>query len=167
MITDLYQTKRISLTYHRDPQSYSPKEYIEDLYELVFKPTMEGRTLTDAERVMQAEFISNVRNDVDINGRSRWFGQYYLQDQDVNAGLDENPEGDEEAAAALENQIFGHRWVVENIAADNQKHLWYSVYGKIKELVKKQRLTGDAATRAHYDYLLFLMTRSWKDIPKI
>lgn len=167
VITDLYQTKRISLTYHRDPQSYSPKEYIEDLYELVFKPTMEGRALTDAERVMQAEFISNVRNDVDINGRTRWYGQYYLQDRDVNAGLDENPEDEEEAAAALENRIFGHRWVVENIAADNQKHLWYSVYDKIKELIKKQRLTGDAATRAHYDYLLFLMARSWKDVPKI
>lgn len=27
VITDLYQTKRVSLTYYRDPSSYSPKEY--------------------------------------------------------------------------------------------------------------------------------------------
>ena len=165
VITDLYQTKRISLTYHRAPNSYSPKEYIEDLYELVFEPTKRGRALTDEERVMQAEFISNVRNDVDINGRVRWFGQYYATEADVNAGLDEELE--EESAQGPEHQVFGHRWVVENIAADNQKHLWYSVYDKIKELLKKQRYTGDARTRAHYDYLLFLMTRSWKDMPKI
>ena len=165
VITDLYQTKRISLTYHRDPKSYSPQEYIEDLYELVFEPTKKGRSLTDAERVMQAEFISNVRNDVDINGRTRWFGQYYAKDENVNAGLDEEIE--EETEQEIEHQVFGHRWVVENIAADNQKHLWYSVYDKIKELLKKQRYTGDEQTRAHYDYLLFLMTRSWKDAPKI
>ena len=114
---------------------------------------------------MQAEFISNVRNDVDINGRVRWFGQYYATEADVNAGLDEELE--EEAAQEPEHQAFGHRWVVENIAADNQKHLWYSVYDRIKELLKKQRYTGDARTRAHYDYLLVLMTRSWKDMPKI
>ena len=162
--TDLYQTKRISLTYHRDPQSYSPREYIDDLYRLVFEPTMKGRSLTDVERVMQAEFISNVRNDVDINGRIRWFGQYYLQDE-VNAGLDETLEEEEEKP--LENEIFGSRWVVENIAADNQKHLWYSTYTRVRDLLQKQRLTGDARTRTHYDYLLFLMTRSWKMMPKI
>ena len=162
--TDLYQTKRISLTYHRDPKSYSPREYIDDLYRLVFEPTMKGRSLTDVERVMQAEFISNVRNDVDINGRIRWFGQYYLQDE-VNAGLDETLEEEEEKP--LENEIFGSRWVVENIAADNQKHLWYSTYMRVRDLLQKQRLTGDARTRTHYDYLLFLMTRSWKTMPKI
>ena len=53
MITDLYQTKRVSLTYYRDPSSYSPKEYIDDLYELVWRPTMEGRSLTEPERIMQ------------------------------------------------------------------------------------------------------------------
>ena len=76
MITDLYQTKLVSLTYYRDPSSYSPKEYIDDLYELVWRPTMEGRSLTEPERIMQAEFLSNVRNSVDINGQKRWFGQY-------------------------------------------------------------------------------------------
>lgn len=164
VITDLYQTKRISLTHYRDPKSYSPQEYINDLYEMVFKSTIEGRALTDAERVMQSEFISNVRNDVDINGRARWYGQQYLNGSEVNAGLDEELE--EEEDEELKDEVFGDRWVVENIAADNQKHLWYSIYDKMKELVKKQRLTGDAQTRAHYDYLLFLMTRSWKNVPK-
>ena len=54
-----------------------------------------------------------------------------------------------------------------NIATDNQNHLWYGTYQKLAELVKKQQMTGDEQTRAHYKYLLFLMTRSWKDAPKI
>ena len=163
--TDIYQTKRLSLTYHRDPASYSPGEYIDDLYRLVWGPTMEGRSLTPVERIMQAEFISNVRNDVDINGMKRWFGQYYARDEVQAAGLDEELE--EEAPERSDERIFGNRWVVENIAADNQKHLWYSTYSKILDLIRRQRLTGDAQTRAHYDYLLFLATRSWKDTPKI
>ena len=167
MITDLYQTKRISLTYYRDPSSYSPKEYIDDLYEFVWRPTMEGRSLTEPERIMQAEFLSNVRNSVDINGQKRWFGQYYLSDDNADkvGALDE--EENEDAESAIEEQGYGSRAVVYNIAADNQNHLWYGTYQKLSELIKKQQMTGDEQTRAHYKYLLFLMTRSWKDIPKI
>lgn len=164
--TDLYQTKRLSLTYHRDPTSYSPEEYIDDLYRLVWTPTMEGRSLTAAERILQAEFLANVRNDVDINGTRRWFGQYFLQDGTLAAGLDDELEEEEEPENSAE-RAYGRRWVVENIAADNQKHLWFSTYSKILDLVRRQRLTGDEQTRAHYDYLLFLATRSWKDHPKI
>ena len=163
--TDLYQTKRLSLTYHRDPSSYSPEEYIDDLYRLVWGPTIEGRSLTPVERIMQAEFISNVRNDVDINGVKRWFGQYYAREDVQATGLDEELE--EEEPERSDERVYGHRWVVENIATDNQKHLWYSTYSKILDLVRRQRLTGDAETQAHYDYLLFLATRSWKDVPKI
>ena len=167
VITDLYQTKRVSLTYYRDPSSYSPKEYIDDLYELVWRPTMEGRSLTEPERIMQAEFLSNVRNSVDINGQKRWFGQYYLSDDNTDkvGALDE--EEDEEAESAIEEQGYGSRAVMYNIATDNQNHLWYGTYQKLAELVKKQQMTGDEQTRAHYKYLLFLMTRSWKDAPKI
>lgn len=164
--TDIYQTKRLSLTHHRDPSSYSPEEYIADLYRLVWTPTIEGRSLTPVERIMQAEFVSNVRNDVDINGLKRWYGQYYARDEVQAAGLDEELE-DEEEPEALDEHIYGTRWVVENIAADNQKHLWYATYSKILDLIRRQRLTGDAETRAHYDYLLFLATRSWKNLPKI
>ena len=169
VVTDLYQTKRISLTYYRDPSSYSPQEYIDDLYEMVWRPTMEGRSLTEPERIMQAEFMSNVRNDVDINGRRRWFGQYYLQDQDENrekvGALDDVLEEDEPQDIE-EDHGYGSRAVLENIATDNQKHLWYGTYLKMTELIKKQQHTGDEETQAHYKYLLFLMTRSWKDAPK-
>ena len=68
---------------------------------------MEGRSLTEPERIMQAEFLSNVRNSVDINGQKRWFGQYYLSDDNTDkvGALDE--EEDEEAESAIEEQGYG------------------------------------------------------------
>ena len=65
-----------------------------------------------------------------------------------------------------ESSAFGRRWLVENIAADNTNHLWNAIYGKVINLVKQRKGTGDIETRAHYDYLLYLINRSLKKAPK-
>ena len=159
--TDLFSTRRVSLVAYRDKGNYSPEEYLEDLYSLIWEPTIKGRNLTEAERVLQVAFLTNVRNTVDVNGNRENASRYYAKSQQVA----EAPV--ELANAPRDNRTpeisgFGSRWLVENLAVDNPNHLWYNLYLKVIEQVKKRRGTGNTDTKAHYDYLMFLINRSLK-----
>ena len=55
--TELFITKRLSLVAYRDKDNYTPKEYLEDLYAYIWDSTIKGRNVTEAERIMQNEFI--------------------------------------------------------------------------------------------------------------
>lgn len=157
--TDLFSTRRISLVAYRDKGNYSPEEYLEDLYKLIWEPTIKGRNLTEAERVLQIAFLTNVRNTVDINGNRENASRYYAKSQSMlqeSAELVRNRQGNR----ILEVSGFGSRWLVENLAVDNPNHLWYNLYLKVIEQVKKRQGSGNADTKAHYDYLMFLINRS-------
>ena len=157
--TDLFSTRRISLVAYRDKGNYSPEEYLEDLYKLIWEPTIKGRNLTEAERVLQIAFLTNVRNTVDINGNRENASRYYAKSQSMlqeSAELVRNRQGNR----IPEVSGFGSRWLVENLAVDNPNHLWYNLYLKVIEQVKKCQGSGNADTKAHYDYLMFLINRS-------
>ena len=102
-----------------------------------------------------------MRNTVDVNGNQENASRYYAKSQQVA----ETPV--ELANAPRNNRTpeisgFGSRWLVENLAVDNPNHLWYNLYLKVIEQVKKRQSTGNTDTKAHYDYLMFLINRSLK-----
>lgn len=157
--TDLFSTRRISLVAYRDQNNYTPEEYLEDLYQLIWEPTLKGRNLTETERILQIEFLTNVRNTVDVNGNREKASRYYAKAQNM---LEESSvlQRDRQMNPTSKVSGFGSRWLVENLAVDNPNHLWYNLYLKVIEQVKKRQGTGNADTKAHYDYLMFLINRS-------
>ena len=159
--TDLFSTRRISLVAYRDKGNYTPEEYLEDLYKMIWEPTIKGRNLTETERILQVAFLTNVRNTVDINGNRENASRYYAKSQNVLHESVESLNG-KQSNRMPEVAGFGSRWLVENMAVDNPNHLWYNLYLKVIEQVKKRQGSGNADTKAHYDYLMFLINRSLK-----
>lgn len=178
--TELFITKRLSLVSYRDKNNYSPQEYLEDLYASIWEPTIKGKNVTEADRILQNEFIQTTRNLVDFNGKKNPFGDVYATDQKMpseeeilrqigrmrNADRPTFFKRDEAAVTPSETAAFGSRWLVFNLAADNTNHLWNALYGRTITLVKQRQGTGDLETQAHYDYLRYLINRSLKKAPK-
>lgn len=178
--TELFATRRLSLVSYRDKDNYTPQEYLEDLYSYIWEPTIKGKNVTEADRILQNEFVRRTRDLVDFNGKKDPFGQVYAAEQKIPGKeeilrqiskmrgviLPTDMKLDEGRMKLDESSAFGRRWLVENIAADNTNHLWNAIYGKVINLVKQRKGTGDIETRAHYDYLLYLINRSLKKAPK-
>ena len=178
--TELFITKRLSLVAYRDKDNYTPKEYLEDLYAYIWDSTIKGRNVTEAERIMQNEFIRRTRDLVDFNGKKDPFGQVYATTPQIPSEEEilrqikqmrnvEIPTEMRFVDNALKTNLtagFGSRWLVENIAVDNTNHLWNALYGKVIKLINQRKGTGNIETQAHYDYLLYLINRSLKKAPK-
>ena len=178
--TELFITKRLSLVAYRDKDNYTPKEYLEDLYAYIWDSTIKGRNVTEAERIMQNEFIRRTRDLVDFNGKKDPFGQVYATTPQIPSEEEilrqikqmrnvEIPTEMRFVDNALKTNLtagFGSRWLVENIAVDNTNHLWNVLYGKVIKLINQRKGTGNIETQAHYDYLLYLINRSLKKAPK-
>ncbi len=128
---------------------------------MIWEPTIKGRNLTETERILQVAFLTNVRNTVDINGNRENASRYYAKSQNVLHESVESLNG-KQSNRMPEVAGFGSRWLVENMAVDNPNHLWYNLYLKVIEQVKKRQGSGNADTKAHYDYLMFLINRSLK-----
>lgn len=56
----LVTTKRLALGVYRDPKAYSPAEYLDDLYGMVWASTIQGKNPTEAERILQTEIVNSL-----------------------------------------------------------------------------------------------------------
>lgn len=178
--TELFITKRLSLVAYRDKNNYTPQEYLEDLYGHIWESTIKGKNVTEADRILQNEFIRRTRDLVDFNGKKDPFGQVYATTPKIpseeeilrqikqmrNVEIPTEIRLVDDALKFNPTAAFGSRWLVQNIAADNTNHLWNALYGKAIKLVNQRKGTGNIETQAHYDYLLYLINRSLKKTPK-
>ena len=178
--TELFITKRLSLVAYRDKDNYTPQEYLEDLYAHIWDSTIKGKNVTEAERIMQNEFIRRTRDLVDFNGKKDPFGQVYATTPKIpseeeilrqikqmrNVEIPTEMRLVDNALKTNSTAGFGSRWLVQNVAVDNTNHLWNALYGKAIRLINQRKGTGNVETQAHYDYLLYLINRSLKKAPK-
>ena len=66
----LVTTKRLALGVYRDPKAYSPKEYLDDLYNMIWASTIRGKDPTESERILQTEIVNSLISDVNpVSGR--------------------------------------------------------------------------------------------------
>ncbi|MDO5664096.1 MAG: zinc-dependent metalloprotease [Bacteroidia bacterium] len=64
-------TSRVALGYYLDKNSYSPLEYLEDVYQNVFEKTMSGKeNLTEAELLLQKTYIAYLKPFAERAGRT-------------------------------------------------------------------------------------------------
>ena len=161
----LVNTKRVSLGYYRDRDSYSPREYIDDVYAGVWASTIAGRNLTKEERLLQEEVVRAVLKRIQIPNhleeprRSRTRTVETLG----HAGEGEMEEMEEMVNAGDVNG-FGFQYYVTNISNDNQAHLWHAMLVRVQRLMESRMKGASFETRNHYGYLLEKIEdiRNWK-----
>ena len=62
--SSLVSTKRLALGVYRDPNGYSPQEYLDDLYNMIWASTLCGKNPTEAERILQTEVVNSLISGV-------------------------------------------------------------------------------------------------------
>lgn len=153
---ELINTKRVSLGYYRDPKSYSPREYLDDIYAHVWASTLKGRNLTKAERILQYEVVCAILKRIQIPNHMEGDGRKRKNAVVETLAKDMNP--------MLPVQGFGFQYYVTNISNDNQAHLWHGLLIQVQKLMESRLNSGSMETRNHYGFLLEKIedVRNWK-----
>ena len=147
----LVNTKRVSLGYYRDKDSYSPREYIDDVYAGVWASTIAGRNLTEEERLLQVEVVRAVLKRIQIPNHLEEQGRSRMRKvETLGHGIDVNG--------------FGFQYYVTNLSNDNQAHLWHAMLVRAQRLMESRMRGASFETRNHYGYLLEKIEdiRNWK-----
>lgn len=134
----LVDTKRVSLGGLRDPEGYTPREYLDDLYREVWATTLRGGSLSPEERTLQYEVVCAILKKLQRPNnwdKPRKKGSVAIETLGREAG-------------------FGFRQPVTNIAADAQAHLWHALLIRAQRLMESRLGSGDFETRQHYGFLL-------------
>lgn len=153
---ELVNTKRVSLGYYRDPKSYSPREYLDDIYAHVWASTLKGRNLTKAERILQYEVVCAILKRIQIPNHREGDGRKRRNTVVETLAKDMNP--------MLPVQGFGFQYYVTNVSNDNQAHLWHGLLIRVQKLMESRLNSGSMETRNHYGFLLEKIedVRNWK-----
>lgn len=143
---NLINTKKISLAIYRDPKSYSPKEYLDDLYALAWEPTIKGQNVTSADMLLQKAILSNLLNTLlPIN-----WTVTKLTDVSERPMIRYTCNCREHRDASG----YGYQYPIYNVSHDNTKHLYFAMLDRIEKMLKTKRKVGNFNTRAHNAYLL-------------
>ncbi|WP_292269866.1 zinc-dependent metalloprotease [Butyricimonas sp.] len=146
----LLNTKRVSLCAYREPDAYTPKEYLDDLYAGVWESTLKGRKPKQSERYLQ---------QVVLNGLFARLAPAYKAESErqsrepMFAGERICMSG--ERCRHMEDVAgFGLHYGVYNVAHDNSQHLYYLLLQRVENLLRQKVGTADRETNLHYSYLL-------------
>ena len=144
----LVNTKRVSLASYRDPQGYTPEEYLDDVYRGVWASTLQGKDLSKNERLLQYEVVCELLRKLQLPSR-------YAQKRNRRPVIETLAQEVErqslpyEPTAGVDFQNY-----VTNISNDNQAHLYHGLMIRIQKLMESRQNTGSFETRMHYGFLL-------------
>lgn len=146
----LVNTKRVSLGTYWEPDTYTPKEYLEDLYREIWASTLTGKKPKLSERYLQ---------EIVLNGLFAKLSPVYRMDpkqQPRGPMFTEERQRVPEEILMDEDETsgFGFHYGVYNVAHDNSMHLYYPLLSRIEKLLKQKVGTADRETNLHYSYLL-------------
>lgn len=158
------QVNKVYISHHLDPESYSPEEYSEDVYNFVFHKTLCGdESLTTAERNFQREYVKSFANILKSSKAPSM--PFALSNGETNAKRFCTHSGcHPDAGTALG---FGtgygeseHLWT--NTIVGGEKFFVYFGQKAIDLLSDALKVTADAELREHYAYLLRELKRAAK-----
>lgn len=144
-------SKKVANTYARTEHGYSQYEYLEDLFDLVFKRTKQGKRLSKADMNMEYAFIYGLFDDLNLLKKSG-SGLGFADDSDLFAddampcacAVDwESPELEKELEYARK----------ESDASISNKEIQFYLLLEAKDLMNKKVKSGTKEMRAHYSYL--------------
>ena len=146
----LLSTRRVSLCSYHEPDAYTPREYLDDLYAEVWESTSRGRKPKPSERYLQQVMLNGLFTRLapaykaDPEQQSR--GPMFTGERECVPGTC--------SSRADEVAGFGFYYGVYNVAHDNSMHLYYPLLQRIENLLRQKAGTADRETNQHYSYLL-------------
>ena len=177
--------KNVMLSSHISDNPYTPQEYMNDLYNIVFENTIKGRSLSPSERLIQRMFV-DASADVAASEAKRLklggIAEAYAPSVDEIAllGLDDTGlveryltplrEAEEEhgkgfVASKLWNADalshgYGWQYNVQLRSIDESRALFVSVNDRILKLLRSREKNASGETRAHYQGMIYVLERS-------
>lgn len=170
-----HQTMRrinqVALTYYADSTSYHPAEYLEDLYQDVFGPTLRGDTLSETDKDLQLLFadmllstVHSIRTNpgaLSLHDDEPAFEAFLQRHSDHLCSL--TPER-ESAHQSLIHRNFGYGYgELRDIwpqSIDLSSRYRFQYTQKVRALVDNALKQGPAQDRAYYTYLSRLIERA-------
>ena len=154
---DLFGVRtRLAVTSHLSPQSYTQKEYFDDLFAALFQSVALQKAPSQEERVLQRTYLTYSRAIVDKANKQGGNGPAALQSTNLMAGMRD--------AAAYGNPTASLAPTVDAALLDNSALFFYSSLLKLKPMLEKclqSNLSPDA--RSHYEMLLFKVNKALED----
>lgn len=165
------RTGSIFFSEEKNRNGYTSKEFTEDLYHAIWKPTFEGRALTDMERSVQLAFLGCIITSSDVaiippemnRGPVRRAGgapqQGMTQLGDVYGYCDYGFDFD--LLSAMEcnpgrraSELYVPAFSSLKVSRYPVQHWYFDMLLKTKEVIRKAIGNSSGATRMHYEYML-------------
>ena len=161
---------------------YTLDDYLDDIFQTVWKKTIEGKSLQAVDKTYQNDFVVSMISAFDPNAKAgsllftdpeavrseslgMWDKAYApTLDEVILYGLDQSGfatrmEGAIRMAANLETEGFGWQREVKSDEVYNTKALQFSYLQKVKALLERRQNSGSADTQEHYKHMLYKVNR--------
>ena len=177
--------KNVTLSSHIADDPYTPQEYMDDLYNIVFESTIKGRPVSPSERLIQRMFVDAAADVASSEAKRMKLGgiaEAYAPSVDEIAllGLDRSGiverylgplrEAEEEhgkgyVASQLWNSDalssgYGWQYNVQLRSIDESRALFVNVNDRILKLLRSRVKSATGETRAHYQGMIYVLERS-------
>ena len=177
--------KNVILSSHIAQNPYTPQEYMDDLYRIVWESAIKGRPATPAERLIQRMFVDTATDVASSQSKRIKLGgiaEAYAPSVDEIAlmGLDdtglverylaplreiEEANGKGYVASQLwKDEMlsdgYGWQYNVNLRSIDESRALFYHVNDRILKLLRSRVNGATGDTKAHYQSLIYVIERS-------
>lgn len=177
--------KNVTLSSHIADDPYTPQEYMDDLYNIVFESTIKGGPVSPSERLIQRMFVDAAADVASSEAKRMKLGgiaEAYAPSVDEIAlmGLDRSGiverylgplrEAEEEhgkgyVASQLWNSDalssgYGWQYNVQLRSIDESRALFVNVNDRILKLLRSRVKSATGETRAHYQGMIYVLERS-------
>lgn len=177
--------KNVILSSHIAEDPYTPREYMDDMYRIIFDNAIRGRAATPSERLIQRMFVEEAADIASKQTKLIKLGgitEAYAPSVDEIAlmGLDESGvverylgplreieelHGKGYVASQLWNTEalshgYGWQYTVTLRSIDESRALFYNVNDRILKLLRSRVQSATGETRSHYQALIYTIERS-------
>ena len=162
----------LGLCISKSEDPYTEEEYLQDIYDYIWKPTQKGVTLKSREREAQLTFVKSLIKESKLDaGKGKARGSMNITDNlTLDQWLDQKM-----------FQLYGYVPEQAKLSADSPEpvqgvgfqrrvkaefpsiaHVYYNVLMKTKQQLEKAKNTGNTETRNHYALLLHQINQALK-----
>ena len=154
---DLFGVRtRLAVASHLSSQSYSQKEYFDDLFSSLFQSAQLCKAPSQEERVLQRAYLTYSRAVIDKANKQGGNGPAALQSTSIN--------GSQTSSTAYGNPTASLAPTVDAALLDGSAIYFYTSLLKLKPMLEKcvkANLSPDA--HSHYSMLLFKVNKALED----
>ena len=142
--------KNVILSSHIADDPYTPQEYMDDLYGIVFESTIKGRPVSPSERLIPLMGLD--RSGV----VERYLGPLREAEEEHGKGYVASLLWNSDALSSG----YGWQYNVQLRSIDESRALFVNVNDRILKLLRSRVKSATGETRAHYQGMIYVLERS-------